>query len=114
MCSRGRGQQVQRPWGRDLLDGSRNIVKVSVAGVEGGGGEDGDLRWKEGLKPSLRPGRPFVLSSLTSILALACILEQGRRGLGLGLSSAHLLCAGDSAEHWTHIRSPYSGPFRGE
>lgn len=63
-------------------------------------------------------GAPFSsLLLLPSILAQAHILEQGwdssvgRKGLGLGIPPPHLLCAGDSAEHWAHIRSPHPGPL---
>lgn len=39
-------QQVQRPWGRGLLEGSGNMVKASVAGVEVGRGGDGGVNRK--------------------------------------------------------------------
>lgn len=39
-------QQVQRPWGRDLLGGTGNMVKASVAGVEGGRRGDGVVNRK--------------------------------------------------------------------
>lgn len=123
MCSRGSDQQVQRPWGRDLLGISRNIVKASVAGVGWNGEEErmGKCAGRKAGSHASGQGAPFSsLLLLPSILAQAHIPEQGwdlsvgRKGLGLGIPSPHLLCAGDSAELWAHIRSPHPGTLLGE
>lgn len=120
MCSRGSDQQVQRPWGRDLLGISRNIVKACVAGVGWSGEEErmGKCVGRKAGSHASGQGAPFSsLLLLPSVLAQADVLEQGwdssvgRKRLGLGIPSPHLLCAGDSAELCAHIRSPRPGPL---